>query len=144
MHYLTKSAVVGCAGTVVGLAAYWLTDINHSESIAVAAAMVCGATLASLCEVVWKRHLETETRAWIRKHDKAVEKRQFERLNKKYILLERGKGRGYDRNGEVHRLFQTFADDEPEEKAEPVRKLGGALAEDFANAPEEIKREIFG
>lgn len=139
MNYKKKGFWVGVFAGITGITAYWITQaMAYSEVTCAALAAAAAGTVSFCCETVWeceqkKRHRKAIKRAV----NKAIERFMAE-TEQDYLVIPR---ESYEA---VHRHRRWETEDEPEEHKQPIREVKGALAEDFAKAPEEVKHEIFG
>lgn len=138
MDYKKKGFGVGAATALVGIETYWIAQAiaDYTEMECVIAAVII-AGLVSLCvEVVWRREQERKYKRHTKRVvDKAI-KRFMAETERDYLIIPR-------KCEEVHMHRRWESEDEPEKK-EPIREVKGALAEDFAKAPESVRKEIFG
>lgn len=143
MNYKKKGFYVGAAAGLVSIETYWLTEVmGYSEMARVILAAVIAGVISLCCEVVWEhsrieKYNKDKKRTVKRAVDKAIEQFITE-TERDYIVIPR---ESYEA---VHRHHSWKIEDDSEKQSEPIREVRGALAEDFANAPEKIKKEIFG
>lgn len=136
MNYKEKGFGVGAFTGLAGITAYWITQaMAYTEMTCVISAAVTAGVFSLCFEVIWECEQEKKHRKAVKRAVKRAIERFMEDTERDYLVIPR-------RCEEVH--MHKWKTEEPEEQKEPIRKVKGALAEDFAKAPEEVKREMFG
>lgn len=138
MNYKKKGFSVGVFTGLTGITAYWIMQaMAYSEATCVVWAAVAAGAISMCCEVVWECEQERKHKKAVKRAVKRAIERFMEQTERDYLVIPR---RSCD---DIH-MHCRWEVDEPEEAKEPIREVKGALAEDYANAPEEIKKEILG
>lgn len=128
----------GCFTAAAVVAVYDVGNALTSAQTATGLAILAGVAVSAVCTHIYRCREKRQRKAWLKRHDKRLIERFMEETEQDYLVIPRDSYEAVYR----HRRWET--EEEPAEKKVPIREVKGALAEDFANASEEVKREMFG